>query len=706
MVDIKRQDITLEDRTKGISADEFAWGSYFYSEAISSGYNTKWFELGSYISKSVLNVRSNWYPVALAPTVDYWILAFTKDWMIEAEDTYNWTGKGTAWGALFSRYGWAYNTYVNWLTYWDLAIWIGDIYVDVINTKTVFTPADELLTEPNFDNSWADWTVGTGWTITDNWAEHTIGETGTLEATINFATPPTSSDYVRVALKIADNTAWHVDVALNAPTTDYSAPSWKNGWMTFTLKCSSSSTTLVITPTSTFDGTIVAANVHLYSQSGMAMQKVNLYNWDSDQPHPALIWEWDLYIACGNYVNIFSLKDWGRTYKGLVDSNFTIVSMTQQAWNLILRATDWFDSRQYYWDWVDAVATEVIEWKWLIIQGVTGTETVSYVLTASGDPIGWDGYEYRLYAVSWYQRNLIASKLYQYMSSWYLEQDAYNINKKFAFNDVKDDHSMLVYLDSLYIPWCDWLYKYWYDVPWLRTNWTRPVKYDTWATNITLGQRNDFLNIGYRVNNQNYIVRVNNRLYAPKWYLVTESIYWDKLSTRKALEKMKIWFKNVASTVGNIKIYAIVDDTYFWRFRPTSTPTTRPTVWAVYNVANDTTWEVIDVDKTNGVITFKTVSNGWSYIGIANTTLTKVSGTWDDSIAVGYKFDNMCLVKTIESAEQEYGSELIFWKNYVSNYIPYWHKIQFVIELNSNNNFLSPEIYEISMVSDITDVVL
>ena len=29
MVDIKRQDITLQDWTKGISSYEFAWGSYF-----------------------------------------------------------------------------------------------------------------------------------------------------------------------------------------------------------------------------------------------------------------------------------------------------------------------------------------------------------------------------------------------------------------------------------------------------------------------------------------------------------------------------------------------------------------------------------------------------------------------------------------------------------------------------------------------------
>ena len=176
----------------------------------------------------------------------------------------------------------------------------------------------------------------------------------------------------------------------------------------------------------------------------------------------------------------------------------------------------------------------------------------------------------RLYTVSGYQRNLIASKLYQYMSLNYLEEEPYNINKKFEFNDVENDNSMIVYLDSLYIPWCDGLYKYWYDVPWLRTNWTRPIRYDIWATHIVLWQRNDFLDIWYNVDGVNYIAQVNERLYTDRWYLITESIYWDKLSTRKVIEKMKIWYKSVDKSVGNIKLYAIVDDDYFWRFRPIS----------------------------------------------------------------------------------------------------------------------------------------
>ena len=67
MVDIKREDITLQDWTKGISADEFAWGSYYYAEAISSGYNTKGFELWYGLGRILLNKRKNWYSVALCP---------------------------------------------------------------------------------------------------------------------------------------------------------------------------------------------------------------------------------------------------------------------------------------------------------------------------------------------------------------------------------------------------------------------------------------------------------------------------------------------------------------------------------------------------------------------------------------------------------------------------------------------------------------
>lgn len=716
MVDIKRQDITLQDRTKGISADEFAWGSYFYSEAISSWYNTKGFELGYRLAKYEINSRANGYAAAIVPTrgqrLDF--VAFTHDWRMEAQNFYNGSLEGDwdndAGGALYALpiefSGEEYTTYLNGLRRGNYLIGIKGSAIDVVDYTDVFDPNAEELSNPRFENSWADRTIGTWRTITDNWAEHTPGNTGTLSASFGAVIPSTKR--MRVAIKIKNSTTGKVEIDI--PGTWYTAETeWGvNGRFVFNIKGSSSATWLTITPSSGFNGTIEAVNVHLFNLSNVFDNKVFIWGYDTQYyPHPALIWGGDLYIAVKSDISVISLTDRGNNIKKIIDENYTIVALTQQAGNIIIWATDWYDSKQYYWNGVDNVASEIIEWKGLIIQWVTGTETVSYVLTTSGQNVGSiEGYEYRLYAVSWYQRSLIASKLYQSWSDFYLDIEHYNPNKKFDFNDVSGEQSMTIFLDSLYIPGCDWIYKYGYDIPWLRTNRTRPIKYDTKSKYIVLWQRGHFLGIGYQAAGVNYIGEVDNRLYPTTWYLVTESIYRDKLSTRKALEKLKIWYKNVASSVGNIKIYAIVDDTYFWRFRPSSTPTNRPEIWDIYSVANDTTAKVINVDKTNGVITFVTVENGGSYDNLANTTLTKISWEWDNTITVGYNYDNMCLIKTIESEEQGYGSDLIFWKNFVNNYIPYRHKIQFVIELNSNDRMLSPEIYELSMISDITDVTL
>ena len=99
---------------------------------------------------------------------------------------------------------------------------------------------------------------------------------------------------------------------------------------------------------------------------------------------------------------------------------------------------------------------------------------------------------------------------------------------------------MTIFLDALYIPGCDGIYKYGYDIPGLKTNWTRPIKYDTGAEHIAVGQRGHFLGLAFQASGVNYLGEIDNRLYPSTGYLVTEALYWDKLSTRKAIEKMKI----------------------------------------------------------------------------------------------------------------------------------------------------------------------
>ena len=698
MVDVKREDITLQDWTKGISADEFAWGSYFFADGIQTWYTTKWFKLWYRPYKWVLNYRRNGYSVAVVnSSVWYWELYFTRDGRIEATRWYNssleWTWGTQRWWALFAMPSNFSRHFVNWIMYWTKAFCIDESWIKIVDLDGLFW-LTELLSNPKFENSGADWTLGTWWTVTENGAEHTVGETWTL--TTDY-TLDAASD-LRVAVKIANRTKGTVSVNTQDSWMPDSVAS-SIGWHTLFAGSPAWTNTLTITPSGDFDWTIVAVNMEKVDYDKLNAWDVDISNADH---HPCVIWAWDLYVGSWNKLDIISLADYWITTKTIIDENERIVDITQQAWSLIIWATDGYNSRQYYRNWVDSIASEAIEWKWLIIKWVTNTETVSYVLTTSWVMVWSVGrYQYRLYAVNGYQRSLLANKDYDRAVKY---NNYYNKNMKYEFNDVDSSKSMCMYRDSLYLPWCDWVYKYGSDIPWLQSSWSRPIKYDIWAKNLVLCDEWETLGIWYTLDDINYHVEVDDARYGSKWYLVTEWIYWDKLGTRKAIDKLKIWYKNVASEDWNIKIYAIVDDDYFWRFW-VSGVSTRPSVWDVYTVANQTTAEVISLDKTNWIITFRTVNNLGSYANSANDTLTRVSGSWDASITVVW-FDNMVWIKTIESEKQWYGSDLIFWKDFVNNYMPYWHKIQLVVELNSSDSMLSPEIYEIWMQSDITDVIL
>ena len=706
MVDVKREDITLQDWTKGISADEFAWGSYFYSDGIQSWYSTKWFKLWPYISNNVLNERNTWYPVAVCRTTGSILYNSTPDTAFFCSDgrlemtgnmngSESWTGGSAGWWAVFVAFG----IDVKWVwgyVYWDYALAFTKNYVTKVKYKDTYSLAGQTITSPRFENNAAWWTVWSWWTLTDDWMDHAIGYTGTLVTTANAY----ASDRARMAFKVTGCTKWTITMTLWGGTL--TSPDGKNWWFVGTTPNMTSWTpyTITITPSSDFDGYVEAVNFNVFKTASE-----EYISWlTSADKHMAVEWGGDIYISSWNTIDILSTAD--RTIsdsKQLIRKDEEIVALSQQAESLIIWATDWLNSHQYYWNWVDGVATEVINRPGQVIKWVTNTETICYVLAWEWNTI-WQAY--RLYAVSWYQRSLIASNAYKVQGSqWNLEH--FHPSKKFAFNDVGWSESMCMWMDNLYIPGCDWIYQYWQTIPWLPASWSRPIKYQNWADRLFLyGEW-----FTYRYNKENYYSGIIYDRYTNKWYLVTDSLYWDKLGTRKALEKIKLSYKSLTSTDWNIKVYAIVDDDYFWRFDVTWV-TNRPAIWDVYEVAEDTTARVIDIQKTSSsewTITFATVEN-WGSLSVAKTSPSKVSGDGDNTLTINNNYDNMCLIKTIETATQGYWADFIFWKDFVNNYIPYWHKIQFVIELNKNNSYRNdyrtPEVYELSFVSDITDVTL
>ena len=714
MVDIKRQDITLSDWTKGISADEFAWGSYFYSEWIQSWYSTKWFKLWPAVWEAVLNERSAGYPVAVCPckwnpswTTSNSVIYFTKDWRLEMQWNFNWSTAwdwGTDWWwAIYAEYNINSTPRYWWYVYDDKALIFTTTSIHVVDYNNSYKLYWQSITNPRFENSAAWWTIGTGWTLTDDWMEHTTGNTGTLSVSANGYD---NALLGRLAIKVVDCTAGNVNISITTwGENSFDTEAWRNGWFVFSTGSILDSTTytITITPSSDFNWTIEAVNFWAWDDNAYS----EIHWMTSATKHMAIERGGDIYISSWNTIDILSTIDWNISdSKKLVKDDEEIIAMTQQGDSLIIRATNWIDSHQYYWNWVDSVAAECIAWKGQVIKAVTWTETISYVLAGT-----WGisaGYAYRLYSVSWYQRSLIASNAYKVRgNSWNLKH--YHPSKKFVFNDTEWSESMCIFMDNLYLPGCDGIYQFWQTIPGLSNAWTRPIKYPNGSDKLFLYQEWEYLGFSYRNNQRNYYTMASNEMYQDYWYLVTDSLYWDKLGTRKAIEKIKLWYKSISSDYGNIKIYAIVDDDYFWRFDVTWV-TNRPSIWDTYEVAADTIAEVININKSNASsweITFRTISNKWS-LSRADSTLTRVSGSGDATLQTNQNYDNMCLIKTIETENQEYGADLIFGKDFVDNYMPYWHKLQLVIELNRSawNSYRTPEIYELSMVSDITDVTL
>lgn len=272
------------------------------------------------------------------------------------EVDYNGYNRGAYYAAFI---GDSYRNYYNGISYKN------DLYAIGLNKVSKlpaynFNGTTQKLTNPDLSSATGR-TLGTGWTTTDAGAKHTTGNTGTLvsDAIMGY----TIDDQFRVAFKVTGRTAGTINVketdALNITFNSHA-----DGRYTVTVRGSTSGLTLTFTPSSAFDGTI--ERVEVYTIALSSYTEINL-TYDlprgSTYYRPALVREGDLYIGAGSYVNIINLADNGVVAKQLVDASFTIVAMNQQAGNIIIWATDGYDSRQYYWNGVDAVATEVIEWK-------------------------------------------------------------------------------------------------------------------------------------------------------------------------------------------------------------------------------------------------------------------------------------------------------------------------------------------------------
>lgn len=678
--------IKLDNRTIWNSTDEYAGGSFQYSEWIDSTSSSKYFKLWPKVDTYNINNRANWLIIASVysrSNLKGNDFVYTNDWYMEELDTYNeYATSNTLWGGIFRN---GEESYVNWLRIWDQFLWIWGSYIDIITSMALKWFSTQKVTTPALtSNTW--WTVWAWWTTGSGGAVHSSG-TADLSQTLStngtgkyrFTVKMTGCTTGSCVVKRWAVTLWTIDSTCNkrnlyCPTS----VSWSD--------------VITFTPTSNFNGTIIYASVFEYDMTKLLPSNIAL---TSASDHPYLLSGGFLYIGSGYTVDIVNTSTWTVESYPLINSSYSIVSITEVWGNIVLWAWDGQNSLQSFWSgvWSEFVS-ETIHWTGMRITAVRSDEVKSFVTVLWPNTTS-------IWVSSWYTRELLSRDWYQWaIVSWPNTQYTQQRRNNFS---VYNNNCMAVLDGELLVWWIGWLFRYGNKIPAMNDVWTKDITFDFNSIINSIVTYNGNIRIWYKnVSGINVAWKVNKYKYCSTWYAVTNPILRDSITSTKDIKNMVIWYKNLMSTYGNIKIYAIVDDVYF-RTQYVSWVTVPPTPWAIYNVGTYHKAEVISTDITAWSWTILLKSTDITlyspvYIG---TTITKVSWTGDATITVT-AFENSALITTILSAQQWYGKEFIFWNEFLDIHMPYWRKLSLIIELNSSNENVSPEIYEMSILSDIT----
>lgn len=700
--------ITYKDWWLWTSLDEYSGWSYLFAKNIKA--NNNCFRLDNYLNWININSRSWWYIIAqlFDPVYLSAMVCFTADWYIETYWRYNeqsfinwYTILNSQWNywPIYKSNGW----YVNAIRVWNSYIWIKQWKID----KFVFWGWDwigiltnNLIANPLLTSN-SDWTIGAWWTTWANGCTHTTWVNTIVQNVITANTWWIKITFLitdwtvgKVSCFYNDQSLWKITTTRNWLYTTYI---WTATWW---------SATFWFVPTTDFNWTIKLCDLREVTTS-LEIDKATI---TTASKHPALLDQWDIYIGSGSSLDIVSTSDWQVTTKNIVETWYTIVSINRLWDKIIIFASDWINSKQYYWDWVSETPLETIDWAWKNITCVTVDGNRAYVLVENS-------FYKQLYLANGYDKQLIASndKKYVWLSDYIsYDKKAFDISWKFNMN-CYNSNCMIANNNKVSIAWYNGLWRYGSDKVTEKEHWeylyTNGLSITlTWQKIYSLWY--SWNNIYIWTNEQatqwwivyNIVRNVSNSNYMRNWYLITNPLFWDSLSSRKELSKLKIWYYNVHSSVGGINIYASCDDNFFWTMY-VSWVTTTPSIWSTYQLnVNTIIWEVIKTDITGWTwtITFRTISNTLTslYSILYNWTLTKVTWTWDTTITYNDN-DNFMLVKTITSEKQWYWYEDIFSTSFINSYMPNWHKINLKIELTTNNIWVSPEIYDINILSNI-----
>jgi len=699
--------LTLNNRSLGMSADEYTGGSFYYWENINVRENGKVIKSSSQLSQSVMNVRTNWYATA-------WMFWDNNRYILSAdgyfEEYFQYNGMyqsvDTTWWALYRKSSWGY---VNGIQIWTSYLCVSTATIDRFITPEIMfvswtADASNIITNKNLTSN-TDWTVWSGWTTWVNGAVHTTG-TATIEQTL---VSPDWTKKHRIAVMVRYHTAGTVQVRLREWSTNTilgTISTSSDMWSVFYVDNDTALWTAInLLPSNDFNGTVSAVMLSPYDSNLFKPDSIAI---TSATKHPVIYYQGDLYVWSGATIDVINIVDRWVRQLNVIDNNYTIVWFTQIWSQVIIWATDGNNSKQYFWNSVDEVASECIDYKWLVIVWVDNDWVDNYVVTKAGN-------DSKLFMTSWYSKMLVASSLNS-NGYWYTaDTKAYKIQTRNNFNC---NYSNIVCYDwKVAIPSNYWVYTYGTETPWqkwsLAKTWRIPTINIYGMSNLSWL----WLCVSYKQSitwwdeqkpwTYTYNLASIEDQWAyygrNEWMLVTNPIVWDNLSSDKIINKLNIWY-TLYKPQDYIDIYIKANDKYYWTFW-VSWVTTTPTMWAIYTIYGST-FTVINTDITGwvGTISCSSKSTDWYNIYGDSTTnvLTKTSGTGDSTITSS-DYDNFIKIKRIQVSEYTVGSELIFSWTFIEAQAPNRSKIQLKFTWYWYASYYSPEISDISVLADIVN---
>ena len=613
---------------------------------IANGVNEVWV-----IKASIMHSNSNHLMFHKNGYTSHLLYPFNTSWSpykagVDILNAFRYTGTSDFWVILWrtSILRWNFNDS-------DIFLWIAG--------SDIVTNGD--MSSATWWTVWANWTFS-GWSAT-----HTIGSTADLSQTLTTVIGKRYTASIDMT-----RTAWSLAIKYNATTlttissspTDIVVVSWVAVW---------TSDSITFTPSTDYVGAITSVSI----KEANVTEEVTWVTFDENCP--ILTWPNVIYIGNGNIVTGIdtTLSTWIQETLVTIDRGFTIKGITRVADQIYIYATDWVNTKRYYWNWVDTAVSSWTTWFDKPVQRVISWNNQDYVIVknqltsalyiVNGNQldlvIQWGNSlsSSERVIINSEELNSIETLRNTFLFPWKSgEIYSYGFKHKGFGNSLVKSFTGMSSIDNLYFSEATAYNLYVFG---------RSSK--SWSTAMY------WQSIYMSEEDPEYRITIPSTIVLPK--IVT----WDTYSQEYASNKLRIGYKKNHSS----HIINVLEKTDDWEnFCSLYIPniTTLPTVWAVYG------------NYTVVAVTQATWSIGCtlhcSYTGITkasfNFSQAKTSWTGDATIYVQKTLDKFKLVNTLTEDK----------KYYTFTHSGNWNDKQFAIEMYTWNTNYTPEFKDLTFV--------